>query len=98
MNSLLHIGNDNVHSKDSAKEAAEAIDTIFSSARTNTMDQPTVVAALESMARVAEIKQITICGSSFYGGAPTPENTLDKDAPSDTPDEETPASDSSTDE
>lgn len=84
MNSLLHVGNDTNGIKDSALDAAKAIDQIFTSARTNTMDQDTVVAALESLAKVAEIKNVIITNSVFTAGpeeaaTPGPDTSPKKD-------------------
>ncbi len=69
MNSMIHIGNQKMK-KDSALDAAEAIDKVFTSARENTMDQSTVVEALQALSKVAEIKDITFNNVSLTNNDP----------------------------
>lgn len=70
MNSMIHIGNEANKYKDSASEAAKAIDVIFGSAREHFMDQNTVIEALRTLSQISEIKNITITNSTFNNSLP----------------------------
>jgi hypothetical protein len=63
MNPAIHIGNDDKHA--GVQETADAIATIFSSARESAMDQVTVTSALQAFSNVAEVKNITIQNCNF---------------------------------
>jgi len=95
MESMIHVGNSVNQVKDTAKEASEAIDLIFTSARENTMDQATVVEALRSLAQIAEVKNVQISNNTFSNSTckePSPlgsepakdtEDPIDEDAEED---------------
>jgi hypothetical protein len=86
MEAMIHVGNSAKQVKDTAKQASEAIDLIFSSARENTMDQATVVEALHSLAQIAEVKNVQISNNTFTssnGKEPAP---LSSEPPKDTED------------
>lgn len=79
MESIIHIGAK--VDKESSDNLSSAILAIFASAAEHRMDQPTVLAALETLRRVFEVKNVTISDSSFVGedkrvivGADTPKS------------------------
>ena len=86
MESMIHVGNSVNQVKDTAKEASEAIERIFSSARTNTMDQATVVEALHSLAQIAEVKNVQISNNTFTSSNGKDPSPLSSEPPKDTED------------
>lgn len=86
MQSMIHVGNSVNQVKDTAKEAAAAINLIFSSARENTMDQATVIEALHSLAQIAEVKNVEISNNTFTSSNGKDPFSLSSEPPKDTED------------
>lgn len=79
MNSMLHIGNGDEH--ESATATASAIVAIFQGAREHTMDQSTVVSALEAFCKVAEVKNVAVSNCVFTNNPNTATEAQSADEP-----------------
>lgn len=62
METGIHIGNKDMH--ESAKDTADAINSIFKAAHENSIDQDTIRAGLDAFSHVAEVKNVTISNCS----------------------------------
>lgn len=65
MENAIHVGNK--VDKETATNLVEIVTAIFSSGRSNNMDQKTIVEAIRMVGEVSEVKHVTITNSNFTG-------------------------------
>lgn len=65
MESAIHVGNK--VDKETAKNIAEIIKTVFEVGEKTGMDQSTIVSAIKVIGEISEVKHVTITNSNFTG-------------------------------